>query len=297
MKKKHKIVVIPRTPFKKEVEIGDICRSRVSGKFGLIRDVGFSIPSLTYNVEDLLIDCTPIFQLKWKYCTQQQLLLLSDEEIKEGDFVCHRNIEIFKARPDDFGNNRNYIKKVIAVYPQIESLPTFSKDFIQEWVNNPVEEVEVECSKFTNDLRSGMFIYSPVLKNNEVICNIILTQEKMEDLLFELSGVERNKDLNNIDQQEVCCDNIFVDNQSPSEELNEIKNCDDDIFPFDKELESIHLGYCKENFYTEEEVKKLIFECWNKAYRLGMKESSPIIGSREINVNTWKEWFDKHKKK
>lgn len=55
------------------------------------------------------------------YWQAQQLLVLSDDEIKEGDVKHSRNCEPFK--------------KVIASYPQIEGTLAISKETVQAWID------------------------------------------------------------------------------------------------------------------------------------------------------------------
>lgn len=126
----------------------------------------------------------------------QQLLLLSDEEIKEGDYICSLGLLSvfkvesiyghlgFKSYPDVKGNifyiDYNLHKKIIASYPQLDKLPTFSKEFIEQWVSIPVEEVEVEyeehyinkTSIFNTYAKINIALELVLTENNEVICNI-----------------------------------------------------------------------------------------------------------------------------
>jgi hypothetical protein len=109
-----------------------------------------------------------------------QLLLLSDDEIKKGDYCIsnNKNSKIynytFKCEEGAFTNSEwlnsedcKDICKVIASYPQLDNLPTFSKEFIQEWINNTVEEVL--CEYYGDEE-----VRYEILKTNntEIICNI-----------------------------------------------------------------------------------------------------------------------------
>jgi hypothetical protein len=192
MKKSHKIILIP---IQKKIEIEDICQSKISNTIGIVKDIRF-----INNVKS--IDCCPQFLLGFYQCTPQQLLLISDEEIKIGDYWIYINPKEWNLPQEGIVKNNlsftwfdklwdkeNY-KKIIASYPQLYNLPTFSKEFIQEWCNNLVDEVEVEYEAISNE--SDNPITNPegidnfegselkLIPNNEVICTITKMSERVK---------------------------------------------------------------------------------------------------------------------
>jgi hypothetical protein len=89
-----------------------------------------------------------------KEAIPQQLLLLSDEEIKKNDWYYNERLNsIYQAIAQSGYNTTDKEIKIIASYPSIENLSTFSKEFIKDWILNPVKEVEVEYeTEWTEDI-------------------------------------------------------------------------------------------------------------------------------------------------
>ncbi len=191
MKKLCKIIAIP---IQKEINFNDIIKSNTQNLF------------LYRNEEQWQL-------IKSKDWTPQQLLLLSDEEIKEGDYWIYINPKKWNLPQEGITKNNlpkewfnklwdrlNYFK-IIASYPQLGNLPTFSKEFIQEWCNNSVEEILVEYDKESTNLYTKQFL--KLTSNNEVTCSISKPNSKKsqyirnEDDTYDCltcgtKGIERN---------------------------------------------------------------------------------------------------------
>jgi hypothetical protein len=139
----------------------------------------------------------------------QQLLLLSNEEIKEnantfkeginGDWFYNTKFQSIQR----IGDITDFDFKIIASYPQLDNLPTFSKEFIQEWCKNPVEEIEVQYDSHQEYKGSKPFIKQDLIltSNNEVICTIsnlskvLKESEKIaKKALYRSSFIESHSD-------------------------------------------------------------------------------------------------------
>lgn len=87
----------------------------------------------------------------------QHLYILSDDEIKEGDWYYHKNDNVIIKSLIDIDNND--CKKIIATTnPDLieEGIASISDDFIKEYCNNSVEEVLVKY------LELGGTVFQPI---------------------------------------------------------------------------------------------------------------------------------------
>lgn len=119
-----------------------------------------------------------------------RLIIVSDDKIKEntntfnqglnGDwFWCPKYNEIACN-----GDITTFDFKIIGSYPHLDRTYKLSKEFIEEWTKNPVEEIEVEYIPIHAIDRDGFaipyafekddkLVYDVKLsENNELICNI-----------------------------------------------------------------------------------------------------------------------------
>jgi hypothetical protein len=86
-----------------------------------------------------------------------QLVLLSDEEIKKGDYYISNRTNKISIYDEKFP--LAFCNKIIGSYPELdkfhgyedisgmpiyENFPTFSVEFLKTWVENPVDEIYVE---------------------------------------------------------------------------------------------------------------------------------------------------------
>jgi len=135
----------------------------------------------------------------------QELILISNEEIKEGDLVLYEMNSIEYATIDYIEAN-SYNGKIIAAYPQIENLPLFSKEFLQEWCNNPVEKIGVQYDEISTKVnRNGLLIryILNLTSNNEVICNLpqdFKSVKLLKEYLEETPKEELTKHWNDINK-------------------------------------------------------------------------------------------------
>ncbi len=183
MKNTHKIVAIP---IQKDIEVGDIVKIRNTSE----KYYKYFIVSCFSNIHANSVHLKGIV-LNGKYpydinkcppyhinsLVSQQLLLLSESEgHKFGDWVYEydNNIPIYQFSYDI----EHYpIPNIIAAYPKLNNLPTFQESFLKEWVNNPVEEVEVEYTYTLGNEEDENQRLIPIEElqltpNNEVICSI-----------------------------------------------------------------------------------------------------------------------------
>ena len=123
----------------------------------------------------------------------RRLILLNDNEICVNDYYFNHKTESIQKRTEDT-NDDSYdgYKKIIASYPKLDNLPTFSFIFTQEWLINQVNFVEVECDLIPNAIYVGVgtHLELKLTDNNEVICNI------------PNSNIKSNKNINTILQIE-----------------------------------------------------------------------------------------------
>jgi hypothetical protein len=87
----------------------------------------------------------------FNFHSYQYLYILSDDEIKEGDY----RLDIFINNPKPIKADKNYkdsfTKKIIATTnPDLikEGVASIDDDFIKEYCNNPIEEVLVEYANY-----------------------------------------------------------------------------------------------------------------------------------------------------
>lgn len=157
MNETHKIQIIP---IQRQIQYGDICQSiRYKDKYQI-----FGAFENSYQDE-----CKPF-----------QLLLLSNEEIKDGDWYLESCLvqSISQYKEENY-INRNLYYKIIASYPKLDKLPIFSKEFIEEWCSNPKDEVLVEYDKEYVDTDCNdidLFEYMLLVSKGEIICSFPKTQ-------------------------------------------------------------------------------------------------------------------------
>jgi hypothetical protein len=203
MEKLHKIIAIP---IEKEIEDGDIVKNE-RGLYYIWKEE-YSAGSLKMNV--------------------QQLLLLSDEEIKKND--CYYNERLNHVYQQTLAQSGYNIgdreNKIIASYPQLDHIeteiypsgvrsmigfPTFSEEFIQQWVENPIEEVEVEYEDYQYTINYHKDIWKDGIRlkntsNNEVICSFpkvqliespcdfsndpVILEEKVKEVTYTESDIK-----------------------------------------------------------------------------------------------------------
>jgi len=270
MKKTHKILAIP---IQKVIETNEY-------------------QSLIYKWKDKYYSCYDcIFSLE--EAIPQQLLLLSDEEIKEDDWAIDfkQNNLIWQHTQGGVVSrtiNDRY-KKIIASYPQLDNLPTFSKEFIQEWCKNPIEKAEVEYEELYS---TSMYAYSNELRlkltlNNEVICYIPkcdcmeitcnICEPKINKRILEdaKNKVMMNKTIELAAKE--YFDSLCINQKSY---LYPTKG-----FIAGAKSEAAKTFHTK-GMYTEEEVKRLCSEAYVK---------SP--DDHDNMIEYFEKWFDKNKKK
>ena len=185
MKKTHKIVVMNMT--RNNIFVGDLQKKVKS--IGNGKD---SFPVGNYKMSEI----SPGENLS-EFWFPQQLLILSDEEIKKGDYRLdfHENGEPSSARHvtevlgdeiyvvNGSHNTRDSVKRIIAIYPEMGNLPTLSKKFIEEWCKNTVDEVEVmyfedSFSDFSGKSTTKIGEHLAVSVDNEIMCSFIESTKK-----------------------------------------------------------------------------------------------------------------------
>lgn len=151
MKKKCKVVMLPTN---EKAGLGSIYKRIKDDEIGKIDEFD--------TIGKLFINKNPNVQKSNSNFEAQHLYILSDEEIKEGDFgynIISKTIDKFTK---SLLRNKEYYKKIIVAtdksllkpYSQqnlndFASLPQPTTEFIQQYVDaynsgNPIEEVEVE---------------------------------------------------------------------------------------------------------------------------------------------------------
>lgn len=116
-----------------------------------------------------------------------QLVLLEDsKKIKEGDYVfeniaLHDHSIVYLATEENLkywikdettkDNFKRRCSKVVASYPKMEGIPTFTNEFIEEWLDNPVAVVEVEYKFIEHTAENGHVDAIKVIEDH-VVCHI-----------------------------------------------------------------------------------------------------------------------------
>ena len=113
-----------------------------------------------------------------------QLVLLSDEQIFIGDIVLKNdNITLHSVHGETHS-------KIIAAYPKLQNLPTFTLNFLEEWIKNPVKSVDVaynhECGFDFN--KSTLIVF-----NDMVGCKIV-DIESYNQIVKKCSSSEESLD-------------------------------------------------------------------------------------------------------
>jgi hypothetical protein len=125
----------------------------------------------------------------------QQLLVLSDDEIQEGDSVydlvnnrveliigVNKESEVCKFKGGAF--DLKYTKKLIASYPQIEGTLPISKETVQAWIDNGTpEECSVDKHEWSTVLNDSITI-KHLVKNNWKLVKSELPKPPFDDALM-----------------------------------------------------------------------------------------------------------------
>lgn len=142
-----------------------------------------------------------------------ELYILSDDKFDDRDWVCYRNKEILKPRPDD--SDRNYVRKIIATtdksleicknikseycnnsqiigcnIPQPSRL--FVVKFIEEWnkgnkITKVMVEYEEETAEFVGQFnRDAKQIRLKVDKNNEITITKVKDNYSIEEIINDI---------------------------------------------------------------------------------------------------------------
>jgi len=153
MKKLHKLVVLPLNRKPK------------------LHDIVFS------NKYFFISDGADIHFARRDESKPQQLLLISDSFNTDMPINIAYYDGIGNIRSFGTGNTYNFLSKnILASYPSMDSLPTFSETFIKEWINNPVMIVEIQYSE------DNCLLITP---NNQVICFIPKKDDLINDADFK----------------------------------------------------------------------------------------------------------------
>lgn len=264
MKKLHKIITIPIQ--KKTIDIDNLIK----------------LDNNEYRlVDQIMIDfINNEFDGNLQAATQQQLLLLSDDEIKEntntfkeginGDWFYNTKFQTIQ----NIGDITDFDFKIIASYPQLDNLPIFSKEFIENWIKNPINEVEIYYEEFKKQYT-----------RNE--------DDSYDCLTCNTTGIERNAyatewtkckcpehQLTLNSNNEVICSIPkvqLVEFQTPDWTNCELFKYLQEITSTNKEFKDFSNNYIKvkEVTYTESEVLDIIddlFHCYASSYRHEAKE-------------------------
>lgn len=108
-------------------------------------------------------------------CKPYQLIAVSDDEIKEGDFYLSGKHEIYcvnniNAATKEFHKEFDN-KKIIASYLVINDLPTFQKSFIKKWCENPIDECEVKYLVYNYNQEENWYL--DLTEDNKIICSFV----------------------------------------------------------------------------------------------------------------------------
>jgi hypothetical protein len=173
MWKKHKILVLPTD----KVEKGTIL-------YAELKSQGYSKDYWGINKRN---DSYPYRHLK-----PQHLYILDDTEIKEDCFIYMPKDglfieELFFAPLERIKEIRRTtgrkIYKVIATTDKSLDLPSISNEFLQEWVNNPVDEIEVEKERIYSNSQNYKDYYCTT--NKKLNCRFIQTEDTWDDIFNE----------------------------------------------------------------------------------------------------------------
>jgi hypothetical protein len=171
MKKTHKIVILP-----------------TDGASNLYIDNS----KLKYDETAMVDDLNPI--------ANQHLYIISDEEIKEGDwYITSDNMLLqFTKETHIHGNPLNLKGKIIATTDKSLGLPLVDQSLIKAYAEQPFDEVMVEYSDWWDDPdRTDIPVHGQIIKlkltsNNEVIWSLpkgVIGSNK-EGIIIECSEVK-----------------------------------------------------------------------------------------------------------
>ena len=163
-------------PLVNKPKIGDVCSNNVHTAFIWTEE------HVKQNVMETIVE--------YKNTVALQILLLSDEKIKEGDYGCIQNScggKYFgKAAKDTMFPDRlifqdehhnkaigegytplpDEVKKIIASNHPLGDLPKFHVEFLKQWVEHPVDAVEVAM----NDDNQPLITHNAW--GNFIVCNM-----------------------------------------------------------------------------------------------------------------------------
>jgi hypothetical protein len=169
MKKFHKIIAIP---LEGDIKVKTVVKlGALTKKIQSFNEDPEDIAKIgSYGFSDVDPNSVPTMRLYWQ---PYQLILLSDDMTKADDGWCY-DLSTRQVKPITASNERViYYKKVIAAYPTLDNVLTFTDEFLKEWVKNPVSLVEVEYDSIENTEtgEEAQWIYN-LTKAGEVICKI-----------------------------------------------------------------------------------------------------------------------------
>lgn len=152
-------------PVNKTIEIGDICKSKITARIVIAT---LSFINAMKNA----------FDMSWM---SQQLIIVSNEKIRANDWYLYdlsdvtgkeNDFELMQCRDEEEADRCNThsmiapsCSKIIAAYPKLEGVPKISDTFINNWVEKPVYNVDVEYIK-TDDEFSEL----KITPDNEIVC-------------------------------------------------------------------------------------------------------------------------------
>jgi hypothetical protein len=201
----------------------------------------------------------------------QQLLVLSDDEIQEGDIITDK-YKVWKWNDDCSLLGR---KKVIASYPQIEGTLPISKETVQEWIDAGTPEegtVDTEniclqtgiscgypCNGNCDEKAYKEYVYDPQGKLLlEFGKNIELKEigEKLKDRILFPDALEHAKDyLSKVVKPSIPTDEEIL--KKSLEHSNNLYNSDDK---------------CKDNILSEHQLWENSLRDYEAGYKQALKD-------------------------
>lgn len=149
-------------PVNKTIEIGDICKSKLTEKI-VIATLSFINAMKTG------------FDMSW---IPQQFVLVSKEKIETDDWYLYdlrditgkQDFELMQCRDDEEADRCNshpmitqVCTKIIAAYPQLDGVPKFGDIFINNWIEKPIYNVDIESIKTDSEsFQSNMKTDTPI---------------------------------------------------------------------------------------------------------------------------------------
>lgn len=150
----------------------------------------------------------------------QHLYILSDEEIKEGDYVIDIYIDVLlgKMEKSDFPTFNKDLKKVISSTDKSLNLPELSVEFIKKYCKlSGIDEVLVEyVKKHTKLIDNEFFIKDESYELKVVLDNTIVIKELIEKLYTKIEVIDLMRKTWDVAMQE-------SNSTEPSSEFKEIE--------------------------------------------------------------------------